>query len=85
MTHYDYTTTAALAAFYPAGPTAEQRKALAREGWVIAEGRPAPGGFYAARQGGGYESRITVAEEVVAITAGCPASHAEVAYKLAIR
>ena len=67
--------------FYPAGPTATERKALSRDGWVIAEGRPAPGGFYAAREGGGYKTTVTPAAEVVAITAGSPASHAEVAYK----
>jgi hypothetical protein len=62
--------------------TVARRGELVTEGWCFADGCPAKGGYYAARESGGYRRQITsTPTPVILVTEGTPSYHAEVAWK----
>lgn len=69
-----------LVSLYPAGPTGEQREAMAVAGWRLVQGLLWEGCYHPARQGGGYNERISIpCPDGVKVTRGCPGHHAEIA------
>lgn len=54
----------------------------AEGGWTYALGKPAEGGYYAAREGGGYAVAVTATGcAVQLVQRGCPGYHAMVAWR----
>lgn len=53
-------------------------------GWAYADGKPADGGYYAARDGGGYETTVTpTPSPTQLVERGTPAYHGTVAWRCA--